>query len=84
MDHVVDSQSCTKCGHDHYPYDGFVAYYAERKDECGEPGCDCNRYKAPETPFTSVYKCSSCGRMMTRVYRTFVGDQQCDGCYHDD
>lgn len=83
MDHVVDSESCTDCGHDHYP-GSYVTWYSERRDECGELGCDCTAYKAPETLFPRVYKCSRCHRMVTRVHRSHIGGQQCGECYDDE
>lgn len=83
MDHVVDSEACTDCGHDHYP-GSFVAWYSRRQDTCSEPGCDCDCYKRPDRVFSRVYKCSHCGRMVTRVTRSHIGGQQCDECYHDE
>lgn len=82
MDHVIDSESCVDCGHDHYP-GGYVTWYSERRDGCPEPGCDCTTYKAPDRLFAKVYKCGQCGRMVTRITRTHVG-QFCGECYDDE
>lgn len=83
MDHVVDSEACTDCGHDHYP-GTYVAWYSQRVDECPEPGCDCANYVEPDRLFAKVYKCSSCHRMVTRVHRSFVRGQECPECYDDE
>jgi len=84
MDHVTDSEACSDCGHDHYPYGGYVTRYSERRDECGEPGCDCESYVAPDRP-PKVYKCSLCGRMVTRVWLScWGGGYECDECRDDE
>lgn len=82
MDHVVDSESCVDCNHDHYR-GSYVAWYSQREDECPELGCDCTKYLPPERMFSKVYKCGLCGRMVTRITRTLTG-QYCGECYDDE
>ena len=79
MDRITDSESCTDCGHDHYPYGFSTTPYLSRKDKCCEPGCDCETYSKPENP--KVYKCSRCQRMVTRVISScWGGGHRCDSC----
>lgn len=85
MDHVIDSASCTDCGHPHWPEFVEMMHYDERRDECCEPGCDCTKYEAPELSFLKVKKCSSCGRMVTRVWASHSSSgYTCGECHSDD
>lgn len=84
MDQVVDSEACIECGHDHLPDGDPTDVYAPRQDACCEPGCDCGSYEEPPPGTTKVYKCSSCHRMVTRVWSPLVGSgYTCGECRAD-
>ena len=80
MEQVIDSEACMTCGHDHYHPDAANVLCVDRHDECFEVGCDCEASAPP--PRLRVYKCSSCGRMVTRV-RVIHGrsGHQCEECF---
>jgi len=84
VEHVIDSESCAECGHDHLPLSRPGCWYATRQDECVEPGCDCEDYEPPEREEPRVYKCSSCARMVTRVWRRLAAGQYCDDCHDEE
>lgn len=84
MDHVIDSNSCTGCGHAHWPTFMEMMHYDTRRDRCCEPGCDCSSYEAPPFHLAKVYKCATCHRMVSRVWTAHTGGYTCDECHDDE